>query len=215
MRRSGSTATVIVGALATLGAAVGLALIASQRRTATPLSNPESPPTYQPQSVPPDLEALARMLASEDADPAIRVAIAWIAIQTARRRKQSLLAVLTSGLGWGPQKIWVNGKKVIRFASTEKPGTDTTWLLAQAVLSGVVEPSLRFRAAAPTSFVERSRASTRIGVDGKPLQPATDDERLIALQSDFGGLVGRMGRWYFYRLGARTVSSAAAVPQID
>jgi hypothetical protein len=199
--------------MAALGVAAGLILIATQRRK--PLSLPvESLPPHHPEGVPSDLEALARMLASEDADPAIQVAIAWIAIQTARRRKQSLLAVLTSGLGWGPQKIWVNGKKVIRFASTEKPGSDTTWLLAQAVLSGVVEPSVRFRSAAPTSFVERSRASTVIGVDGKPLQPATDDARLIALQTDFGGLVGRMGRWYFYRLGARTVMETTALPQI-
>jgi hypothetical protein len=155
------------------------------------------------------------MLASEDADPALQVAIAWIAIQTARRRRQSLLAVLTSGLGWGPQKIFVDGRKVIRFASTEKPGTDTTWLLAQAVLSGKVEPSSRFQAAAPTSFVERSRASKRVGVDGKPLQPETDEGRLIALQEDFGGLVGRMGRWYFYRLGARPIQLTTALPQLS
>ena len=91
----------------------------------------------------------------------------------AKRRGQSVWALLTGGHGYGPQKIFVGGKAVIRFASTDKPATDTTMLLAAALLSGSVEPPRSFQKAAPTSFVERSKASRRVGADGRPLQPET------------------------------------------
>ena len=46
-------------------------------------------------------------------------------------------------------------------------------LLAAALLSGSVEPPQIVSKAAPTSFVERSKASRRVGADGRPLQPET------------------------------------------
>ena len=199
--------------LAAAGVAVLVASPGSQAQAGTGRSTSPTPPT--PPTPPTDTEALARCLASEDADPTILVAIAWLCIQVARRRKTSILALVTSGLGWGPQKIWVNGKSVIRFASTDKPATDLTMLLAAAVLGGAVEPSSKFRAAAPTSFVERTGASRRIGPDGRPLQPETKEDRLIALQDEFGGLVGRIGRWYFYRLRAPPQATIAALPILD
>ena len=64
--------------------------------------------------------------------------------------------------------------------------------LAAALLSGSVEPPRSFQKAAPTSFVERSKASRRVGADGRPLQPETNLTRIVDLQSDFGGLVGRI-----------------------
>jgi len=169
-----------------------------------------APPVPEPPAIlPDDLVALARCLCSEDNDPAIQIAIGWIVIQTARRRRVSVFELLTAGHGYGPQKVFVDGKAIIRFASTEKPATDTAMLLAAALLSGTVEPPKRFQQAAPTSFVERSKASKRIGADGHPLQPETTTQRIVALQSDFGGLVGRIGRWYFYR------NRAASVPATD
>ncbi len=203
-------------ALAAAGVAVLVASPGSQTQAGGAGSTSPTPTTpITPPTPPTEIEALARCLASEDADPTILVAIAWLCIQVARRRKTSMLALLTSGLGWGPQKVWVNGKSVIRFASTDKPPTDLTMLLAAAVLSGAVEPSSKFRAAAPTSFVEKTGASRRIGPDGRPLQPETKDDRLIALQEEFGGLVGRIGRWYFYRLRAPPQATIAALPILD
>ncbi len=167
-----------------------------------------------PPSPPDDIEALARCLRSEDDDPSIQIAIGWIVIQTARRRRVSLYELLTAGHGYGPQKIFVSGRTVIRFASTEKPATDSTMLLAAALWAGTVEPPKRFQQEAPTSFVERSKASKRLGPDGRPLQPETTLQRIVALQSYFGGLIGRMGRWYFYRNRAPPVENADAVPSL-
>jgi hypothetical protein len=172
-------------------------------------------PLAKPPATPPDdLEALARCLSSEDDDPSIQIAIGWIVIQTARRRRVSVFDLLTAGHGYGPQKVFVSGHAFIRFAATDKPASDTTMLLAAALLAGTVEPSKRFQMAAPTSFVERSKASKRLGEDGRPLQPETTMARIAALQADFGGLVGRMGRWYFYRHRAPIVDPAASIPSL-
>jgi hypothetical protein len=160
------------------------------------------------------VEALARCLRSEDDDPAIQIAIGWIVLQTARRRRVSVFDLLTAGHGYGPQKVFVSGRALIRFAATDKPASDTTMLLAVALLAGTIEPPKRFQMAAPTSFVERSKASKRLGEDGRPLQPETTLTRIGALQTDFGGLVGRMGRWYFYRHRAPIVDAAASVPSL-
>ena len=173
------------------------------------------PPVPDPPAIrPDDLVALARCLCSEDNDPAIQIAIGWIVIQTARRRRVSVFELLTAGHGYGPQKVFVDGKAIIRFASTDKPATDTAMLLAAALLAGTVEPPKRFQQAAPTSFVERSKASKRTGADGRPLQPETTMERIVALQSDFGGLVGRMGRWYFYRNRAPPIEMEELAPSL-
>ena len=78
---------------------------------------------------------------------------------------------------------------------------------AQAILAGQVAPPMDFTQAAPTSFVHKSKASKRLGADGKPLQPETTAARILALQSDFGGLVGRIGDWFFYRPHAAPVAA--------
>ena len=181
----------------------------------TARKNDAAPPVPEPPATrPDDLVALARCLCSEDNDPAIQIAIGWIVIQTARRRGVSVFDLLTAGHGYGPQKVFVDGKAIIRFASTDKPATDTAMLLAAALLAGTVEPPRQFQQAAPTSFVERSKASKRAGADGRPLQPETTTQRIVALQSDFGGLVGRMGRWYFYRNRAPPVEMVELVPSL-
>ena len=157
---------------------------------------------------PPDeLLALARCLASESSDPTVQIAIGWIVLMTARRRKVSIHELLTAGLGYGPQKVFVEGSARIRFASTDQAPTQTTLLLAQAILAGQVAPPTDFTQAAPTSFVHKSKASKRLGADGKPLQPETTAARILALQSDFGGLVGRIGDWFFYRHHAAPVAA--------
>ena len=56
-------------------------------------------------------------------------------------------------------------------------------------------------------------AGKRLGADGRPLQPETNLDRIEALQADFGGLVGRIGRWYFYRNHA-PLATAEAVPSL-
>ena len=163
---------------------------------------------------PPDeLLALARCLASESSDPTVQIAIGWIVLMTARRRKVSIHELLTAGLGYGPQKVFVEGSARIRFASTDQAPTQTTLLLAAALMAGTVEPPTRFQKAAPTSFVHKSKASKRLGADGRPLQPETNLDRIEALQGDFGGLVGRIGRWYFYRNHA-PLATAEAVPSL-
>lgn len=211
----GDTSSGLIAVIAGLTAVslVGVAAVAAFGRKGvrmSPLPLPRSDSAPKPD----DVEALARCLASEDADPAIQVAIGWICIQVAKRRRQTVSALLTGGHGYGPQKIWVDGRSVIRFASTDKPPTDSSMLLTHALLSGAIGPSESLQKAAPTSFVERSRASKRLGADGRPLQPETPLVRIIALQADFGGLVGRMGRWYFYRHKASEVSGVEAIPNL-
>lgn len=161
-------------------------------------------PTVEPTD---DLIALARCLASESGDPTVQIAIGWILLATARRRKTSVHELLTAGLGYGPQKVFIDGSARIRFASTDKPPTQGTLLLAQALLAGQVAPPPDFIREAPTSFVHKSKASKKLGADGKPLQPETPPARILALQSDFGGLVGRIGEWFFYRLQAAPVAA--------
>ncbi len=212
-RNQSALASILAGtaALSVMVAFVAIAGLGQPKPEASsePLRpEPRSPPK------PDDLVALARCLRSEDEDPAVQVAIGWICIQVAKRRGQSVWALLTGGHGYGPQKIFVEGKAVIRFASTDKPATDTTMLLAAALLSGAIEPPRSFQKAAPTSFVERSKASRRVGADGRPLQPETTLTRIVDLQSDFGGLVGRIGRWYFYRNRAPPLATAESVPNL-
>ena len=185
------------------GAAVltvfGLLLVGDPPR---PKVRPE--PTAEPRD---ELVALARCLASESGDPTVQIAIGWIVLATARRRKVSVHELLTAGLGYGPQKVFIDGSARIRFASTDKQPTQATLVLALALLSGRVAPPPDFTRVAPTSFVHKSKASKKLGADGKPLQPETPPARILALQTDFGGLVGRIGDWFFYRHHAAPVAT--------
>lgn len=191
-------------AASVLGSAAVLTVFGLLLAGETPQPRASAAATDEP---PDELLALARCLASESGDPTVQIAIGWIVVQTARRRKQSIHALLTAGLGYGPQKVFVEGVARIRFASTDKPATEATQLLAQALLSGQIAPPTDFTQAAPTSFVHKSKASKRIGTDGKPLQPETTAARILALQTDFGGLVGRIGDWFFYRHHAAKVAA--------
>ena len=212
-RRDSQWAGIVAGA-AGLSLVAGLVAMAVVGKPPARKDSTEPRLAKPPVTPPDDVEALARCLRSEDDDPAIQIAIGWIVIQTARRRRVSVFDLLTAGHGYGPQKVFVSGRALIRFAATDKPASDTTMLLAVALLAGTIEPPKRFQMAAPTSFVERSKASKRLGEDGRPLQPETTMARIAALQADFGGLVGRMGRWFFYRHRAPIVDPAASIPSL-
>ena len=165
-------------AASVLGSAAVLTVFGLLLAGETPQPKASAAATDEP---PDELLALARCLASESSDPTVQIAIGWIVLMTARRRKVSIHELLTAGLGYGPQKVFVEGSARIRFASTDQAPTETTLLLAQAILAGQVAPPTDFTQAAPTSFVHKSKASKRLGADGKPLQPETTAARILAL----------------------------------
>lgn len=134
-----------------------------------------------------DTTALARMLASETTDDGARVVIGWMAIQTARNRKQSVFDRLTAGKGYGPQQK----DGVVRYASTAKTPTPRTRELASQLLADKVVPSERIRARGHSAWVE-DLARTEQSADAllrKQAKPA-----------DFGGIWARIRgtRWYLY-----------------
>lgn len=84
-----------------------------------------------------DVEAAARMLASENARGSQRLHIELIHTQLrARKREQSLFDRITAGSGWGPQGERQPGGG-IRPVSTEEPATPTLRQLAREVLEGL------------------------------------------------------------------------------
>lgn len=88
-----------------------------------------------------DVEAVARMLASENPRGSRALHIEQIHTQLrARAKGQSLFARITAGSGWGPQGERNPGGGV-RPVSTEAPATEALRQLAREVLSGV-HPSI-------------------------------------------------------------------------
>lgn len=83
-----------------------------------------------------DVEAAARMLASENPDRSQRVHIEQIWTQLrARKAGQSLFDRITAGSGWGPQgekRTWGG----VRPVATTEPATDAFRKLAREVLAG-------------------------------------------------------------------------------
>lgn len=118
-----------------------------------------------------DVEAAARMLASENprGSEQLHVEQIWTQLRS-KRKTQSLFDRMTNGSGWGPQ-----GERRrpggIRPVSTENPATDKFRELATQVLLGLKKSRLRdarkfFEPAVQDAVfktAERARQKTRLG----------------------------------------------------
>ncbi len=156
-----------------------------------------------------DIEALARMLASETSDAKAQEIIGWITLNAARTWRMSVFRLLTGKSGfYGPQKYFgPDGKMEIRYASTAQWPTADTLRRARGLFDGSVKPPEHITRTKPTSYVEILKASKQMGSDGKPLQPETTAERILNLQSRYGGIVGRVNNWFLYAKGAEPIAS--------
>lgn len=163
-----------------------------------------------------DLLALARMLASETDDAKARIVIGWITLSAARTWRLSVYRLLTGKSGqFGPQKyFYPDGSKEIRYASTAKRATPETLRIARGLLEGSIEPPELVARTKPTSYVEMGKASKKLGPDGKPLQPEYTAEKILAKQSSYGGIVGRLHSWFLYAKGAAPVHSIDEAPHV-
>lgn len=160
-------------------------------------------PTQAPQSDPDqatdDETALARMLASEDADPRLQVVIGWITIQRALRARRSLYSFLTRGKGYGPFYEPGSGKKKAsgRHAATGKRPTEATRRIARALLSGRVVPSPQILEKRPGSWIERT--------------VTLSDEQVIAKQVEYKeGIYGQVAgtKWVLFSPDVQPISIA-------
>ena len=156
-----------------------------------------------------DVLALARMLASETDDAQARVVVGWITVHAARTWRMSLYRLLTGKSGqFGPQKFFFpDGSKEIRYASTAKRPTSETLRVARGLLDGSIQTPEILERTQPTAYVEMGKASKQLGPDGKPLQPEYTPEKILAKQSSYGGIVGRLHNWFLYAKGAKPISS--------
>ncbi len=84
--------------------------------------------------------------------------------------------------------------------------------IARGLIEDTLRPPASLERARPTAYVEMAKASKQLGPDGKPLQPDTNADRILALQQRFGGIVGQAGNWYLYAKGAPAIRTAADVP---
>lgn len=109
---------------------------------------------------------------------------------------------------YGHQKHFLpDGSKEIRYGSTVRKPTDATLRLARGLLDGNTKPPETIERTRPTSFVEMGKASKLVGPDGKPLQPETTPERILKLQSRYGGIVARLGSWFLYAKNAPQITN--------
>ena len=156
-----------------------------------------------------DMLALARMLASETDDAKARVVIGWITLSAARTWRLSVYRLLTGKSGqFGPQKyFYPDGSKEIRYASTARRATPETLRIARGLLEGSIGPPELVARTRPTAYVEMGKASKKLGPDGKPLQPEYTAEKILAKQSSYGGIVGRLHSWFLYAKGAAPIAS--------
>lgn len=168
-----------VGGAAVLG---GIALtVAAWPHAPKPATLPSDDWQTAPTYTEADVEAAARMLASENPRGTRALHIEQIHSQLrARHRGQSLYDRITAGSGWGPQGERSGGGGV-RPVSTVDPATDELRRLAREVLDGLhpstlvgarkfFEPSQQDRAFA---VAERARKKRTEG------QPLTQDERRL------------------------------------
>ena len=90
-----------------------------------------------------DVEALARMFASENprASKQLHIEQAWTQIRS-RRRGQSVFDRITGGAGFGTQEERDPKKGALRPVSTALPATDAFRELAREILAGVVESAM-------------------------------------------------------------------------
>jgi hypothetical protein len=200
-------------ALLLLGGLVAFAWL--RKEEAEPVSVGVSPPAGLSAD---DREvlSLARMLASETSDPRAQVAVGWITVHASRSWGKSLYRLLTGSSGlFGPQKLWLpNGTAEIRYASTAKKETAETTRIARGLLDGSIHPPDALEKAKPTAYVELSKASKQTGPDGKPLQPEYTADKILAKQTSYGGIVGRLNNWFFYAKGAPALGAIDQAPLV-
>ena len=148
---------------------------------------------------PSDLDALARMLASETANELAWPAIGWLTIQSARRRRQTIYRRLTDGLGFGPRVL--NGHS--RYASTQAQATKRSTDFARRLLLGEVQPSKEIRDRPLSSWVERLKTAT--------------DRSVLNAQNDFGGIWARINGtdWYLFDEKAPKIQSLSTARKIS
>lgn len=147
---------------------------------------------------PPDreVEALGRMLASEDTrNDGARVVIAWQAVQTAARGRISLFWLLTRGDGWGKQAR-DTGKRY--YAATSKSARPEDLELARRVISGELRVSPQIEAAGAGGWYERGQLGGQLG---RKIPPAEQDARLMEKQADWReGIYARLAgtKWFLF-----------------
>lgn len=95
---------------------------------------------------------------------------------------------------------------IILSLTVRKP-TDAALRMARGLLDGNTKPPEIIERTRPTSFAEIGKASKLVGPDGKPLQPETTPERILKLQSRYGGIVARLGSWFLYAKNAPQLTS--------
>lgn len=187
--------SIIDGFLNLLGR--GLDLLRSLWRALTGLLSPAEPAPALPAATKPgaaadddhsDVNALGRMLASEDRNQDIKTVIGWITIQKAKSAKKSLFDFITTGKGsYGPQDRRDQGQGIV-YAATTKQATAADLSLARSILDGSALPSAAIRQRRPGGWVERK---TKI----------TSDERIIAKQKEWNeGIYARIANsnWVLY-----------------
>ncbi|MFO0580523.1 MAG: hypothetical protein U1A78_41660 [Polyangia bacterium] len=189
-----------------LAGAAGVLLLAA-RREAPPTAGEAPPAGLSGEER--EVLALARMLASETSDERARIAVGWITVHAARSWGRSLFRLLTGKSGqFGPQKFfYADGNSEIRYASTARAATPETTRIARGLLDGTLKPPELIERTRPTAYVELGKASSKLGPDGKPLQPEYTADKILAKQQSYGGIVGRLNDWFFYAKGAPPISS--------
>jgi hypothetical protein len=188
-----------IGLVVGLGALVGLALALSEPPDPgrlAPAPKPPNPPPPNPPPPPPDPNgrddetALARMLVSETNMHQAWPVIGWMAIQTAKNRKQTLFERLTAGQGYGPRVK--NG--VERYASTSANPTPTARNVARQLLSGALKPSQQLRELGHSSWVELLKGTEQ------------EAEQLLRKQTapkNWGGVFARIAGTDWYLLNPK------------
>lgn len=218
MSRASASDMSWLGWLAAGGAVLTGAVVLAVRSTAsTPKGSAPTPPAPPAPARPLlaplnplDVEAVARMLASENPSGSLRLHVEQVhtQIRAAQRAGQSLFERITAGSGWGEQgRRAGNGKK--RPVATHQPATEALRERARQILRGeyesVLAGALKFFEPdqQDKAFViaERARQKRAKG------QPLTDQEqRLLHYEKD-----ARTVRASWLAEGARLVGSLEGV----
>ena len=141
-----------------------------------------------------EIEALARMLLSEDPRRRVQIVIGWTAVMAASRWGLSVFRLLTGKSGkYGPQKHLGE----VRYAATTRAATPAALRLAEQLLSGEVQPSQQIRDHGPGAWVEEGVLGyTPLRILQRQLHQTGPKKGL----PDFGGIWGRLEgtKWYLY-----------------
>lgn len=152
------------------GAVIGGSVLASGLLVVLATWARHSTPSRAPQYTDADVEAAARMLASENPRGTRELHVEQVHTQLrARKAGQSLYDRITAGSGWGPQGESANGGGV-RPVSTEEPATKALRQLVREVLGGLhpsalpgarkyFEPAAQDRALAMAEAARRKQAA--------------------------------------------------------